>query len=59
MVGAAAERSISLPPATEEVVPRAAQQEAGAIDLWASVDEGQGLPPTVGVAVEQLEETPV
>jgi hypothetical protein len=33
MVGAAAERSISLPPATEEVVPRAAQQEAGAIDL--------------------------
>jgi hypothetical protein len=40
-------------------VPRAAQQEAGAIDLWASVDEGQGLPPTVGVAVEQLEETPV
>jgi hypothetical protein len=55
-VGAAAERDISLPPATEEVVPRAAQQETSAMESRALVGEGQG-PPTAP-AVEQLKEVP-
>jgi hypothetical protein len=39
MVGAAAERSISQPPATEEVVPGPAQQETSAVNSQASAEE--------------------
>jgi hypothetical protein len=55
-VGAATERNVSPPPATKEAVPGAAQQETGAAESRASVEEGQGPPPAV--AVEQPEEAP-
>jgi hypothetical protein len=58
-VGATAERSSSPPPTTEEVVLGATQQETGAVESRASVEEEQSLPPAAGVAVEQPEETPL
>jgi hypothetical protein len=54
-VGGAAERSISPPPTTGEVVPESAQQVVGADNSRASAEERRpdSSPATV---VEQLEE---
>jgi hypothetical protein len=38
-VGAAAEKSISPPPTTEEVVPEGPQQQTDAVEVQASVKE--------------------
>jgi hypothetical protein len=47
--GATSERSISPPPATEDIVPEEAQEHAGAVEAQASIEEGQGPPPTATV----------
>jgi hypothetical protein len=45
MVGAAAERSVSPPPAAEDVVREEVQEQAYAVEPQAPVEEGQGPPP--------------
>jgi hypothetical protein len=54
-VGAAAERNIIPPPATEEVVPGAARQEIGVVNSQASAEEARDT--TLAATVEQPEGT--
>jgi hypothetical protein len=53
-VGAVAERCASPHPATKEDVPEPTQEETGAMESQASVEEGQD--PSPAIAVEQPEE---
>jgi hypothetical protein len=54
-VGVAAERSVSPPPTTGEVVPGSAQQEAGADNSQISAEERR-TNPSPAMVPEQLEE---
>jgi hypothetical protein len=54
-VGAAAERNVSPPPASGEVVPESAQQGTSAVNSQASIGEGRQDPSPTEV-IEQLEE---
>jgi hypothetical protein len=54
-VGAATERSVSLPPTTGEAVPESAQQGTGAVSSQASVEEGRQN-PSPATSIEQPKE---